>query len=69
MIDLHDFGLLFRNRLISVSFELEQVELRRFISVIPFLEKSQSEFQSKICTSFALLTHNPQANKCPPSRT
>ena len=40
MIDLNDLGLLFRNRMISVSFELEQVELRMFIPVIPFPEKS-----------------------------
>ena len=45
VIDLHDFGLLFLNRMIFVSFELEKVEFRMFIP-----EKSQKELQSKICT-------------------
>ena len=40
MIDLDDFGLLFRNRMISVSFELEQVEFVTLILGIPLPEKS-----------------------------
>ena len=49
-IDLHDFGLLFLNRMIFISFELEKVKFRMFIPVIPLPEKSQKELQSKICT-------------------
>ena len=56
VIDLHDFGLLFLNRMISVPFELELVEFRMLIPVITLPEKSQKELQSKICTSLALLT-------------
>ena len=48
MIDLHDFGLLFLNRMIFISFELEKVEFRMFIPVIPLPEKSQKELQSEI---------------------
>ena len=50
VIDLHDFGLLFLDRMIFISFELEKVEFRMFIPVIPLPEKSQKELQSKICT-------------------
>ena len=50
VIDLHDFGLLFLNRMIFISFELEKVEFRMFILVIPLPEKSQKELRSKICT-------------------
>ena len=50
VIDLHDFGLLFLNRTIFISFELEKVEFRMFFPVIHLPEKSQMEFQSKICT-------------------
>ena len=38
-----DSGHLFRNRMISVLFELEQVELRMLIPGNPLLEKSQTE--------------------------
>ena len=38
-----NFGLLFRNRRISVSFELEQVEFGILIPAIPIPEKSQKE--------------------------
>ena len=38
VIDLHDFGLLFLNRMIFISFELEKVEFRMFIPVIPLLK-------------------------------
>ena len=50
VIDLHDFGHLFLNRMIVILFELEKVEFRMFIPVIPLPEKSQKELQSKICT-------------------
>ena len=50
VIDLHDFGHLILNRMIVISFELEKVEFRMFIPVIPLPEKSQKEFRSKICT-------------------
>ena len=38
-----DFGLLFRNRMISVTFELEQAEFGILIPGIPLPEKSQKE--------------------------
>ena len=38
-----DFGLLFRNRVITVPFELEQVEFGILIPGIPIPEKSQKE--------------------------
>ena len=38
-----DFELVFRNRLISVPFELEWVEFRILIPDIPLPEKSQKE--------------------------
>ena len=50
VIDLLDFGFLFLNRIIFISFELENVEFRMFIPVIPLPEKSQKELQSKTCT-------------------
>ena len=36
-----DFGILFQNRMISVPFELEKVELGMLISGIPLPEKSK----------------------------
>ena len=48
--DRFDFGHLFLNRMIVISFELEKVEFRMFIPVIPLPEKSQKELLSKICT-------------------
>ena len=42
--------------MISVPFELEWVEFRMLIPVIHLPEKSK-KMQSKVCTSFALLTH------------
>ena len=50
VIDLHDFGHLFQNKMIVISFELEKVEFRMFIPVTPLPEKSQKELQPKICT-------------------
>ena len=43
VIDSDNFGLLFRNRMISVPFELEQVEFGILIQGIPLPEKSQKE--------------------------
>ena len=47
VIDLHDFGLLLRNRMITVPFELEKVEFRMLIPVIPLPELSQKECSLK----------------------
>ena len=37
------FGLLFRNRIVSVPFEMEQVEVGMLTPVIPLPEKSRKE--------------------------
>ena len=50
-----DFGHLFRNRMISVPFELEQVEFGMLIPGIPLPEKSKKEHGlSLICFNLIL---------------
>ena len=49
-----DVGLLFQNRMISVPFELEQVELGTLIPGIPLPEKSQNGMRPKIRFSFSV---------------
>ena len=48
VIDLDDFGLLFRNRMISVPFDLGLVEFGIYIPGIPLPEKSQKECGLKV---------------------
>ena len=48
VIDLDNFGLLFRNGMISVPYELEKVEFGILIPGIPLPEKSQKECGIKL---------------------